>query len=163
MMECLHTFCRTCLIKYFRDEEVGCPTCGFKINTVRPRFHRAALLALVLICGAQLQPWTFVRPDRTLEEIIRKIVPGAKDFPQCGRKPTVSGGSIAEPTLRPSQGSVQGTGVSTVAGVDLVRLSVPVCVCVRACVCLCVSVSLCLCLRLSLSLSLSLSFSLSLV
>ncbi len=55
--ECLHTFCRSCLVKFLENaNEYNCPECDQQIH--------------------ETNPWDYLREDKTLEEIIFKLVPG---------------------------------------------------------------------------------------
>ncbi|XP_053962048.1 polycomb group protein Psc [Anastrepha ludens] len=53
IVECLHSFCHSCLIKHLRTEQY-CPRCEMMINTAKPN----------------------IKPDTTLQAIIYKLVPG---------------------------------------------------------------------------------------
>nr|XP_054766264.1 polycomb group RING finger protein 3-like [Lytechinus pictus] len=52
--ECLHTFCKSCLVKYL-EENNTCPTCRILIH--------------------QSHPLTYVGFDRTMQDIVYKLVP----------------------------------------------------------------------------------------
>eukprot|EP00794_Sanderia_malayensis_P015352 gene15352-16928_t len=55
--ECLHTFCRSCLVKYLENAvDYDCPNCQQQIH--------------------ETNPWEHLKEDKTLEEIIFKLVPG---------------------------------------------------------------------------------------
>ncbi|EDO37125.1 predicted protein, partial [Nematostella vectensis] len=55
--ECLHTFCKSCIVTYLQDSEDNtCPSC----NTV---IH-------------ETNPFDLLRSDQTLEDIVFKLVPG---------------------------------------------------------------------------------------
>ncbi|XP_065060779.1 polycomb group RING finger protein 5-A-like isoform X2 [Rhopilema esculentum] len=56
--ECLHTFCKSCLVRYLESatESFRCPDCHQQIH--------------------ETNPWEYLREDKTLEEIIFKLVPG---------------------------------------------------------------------------------------
>ncbi|CAD6194162.1 unnamed protein product [Caenorhabditis auriculariae] len=56
VIDCLHSFCKSCLLKYFDDDETTCPTCGILIH--------------------QSHPAQYVSFDRTMQDVIHKIVPG---------------------------------------------------------------------------------------
>ncbi|XP_075166547.1 posterior sex combs [Haematobia irritans] len=53
IVECLHSFCHSCLIKHLRTEQY-CPRCEMMINTAKPN----------------------IKPDTTLQAIVYKLVPG---------------------------------------------------------------------------------------
>uniref|UniRef100_A0A8C7D8P8 Polycomb group ring finger 5b n=1 Tax=Oncorhynchus kisutch TaxID=8019 RepID=A0A8C7D8P8_ONCKI len=59
--ECLHTFCRSCIIQHFEDSN-DCPKCGIQVHETNPR--------------------EMLRLDNTLEEIIFKLVPGLREKEQ---------------------------------------------------------------------------------
>ena len=51
IIECLHTFCRACIMRHFRESQV-CPTCDSNLGT---------------------NPRDLVRTDRTLQSIVDKV------------------------------------------------------------------------------------------
>eukprot|EP00105_Crassostrea_gigas_P001351 XP_011413488.1 PREDICTED: polycomb group RING finger protein 1-like isoform X1 [Crassostrea gigas] len=52
--ECLHTFCKSCIVKHLQSSK-NCPQCGVKVHETQPLLH--------------------LRPDRTLQDIVYKLVP----------------------------------------------------------------------------------------
>ncbi|XP_036816761.1 polycomb group RING finger protein 5-B [Oncorhynchus mykiss] len=56
--ECLHTFCKSCIIQHFEDSN-DCPKCGIQVH--------------------ETNPLEMLRLDNTLEEIIFKLVPGLRE------------------------------------------------------------------------------------
>lgn len=52
--ECLHTYCKTCIVKYLQSSK-HCPQCNLKVHETHPLFH--------------------LRADRTLQDIVYKLVP----------------------------------------------------------------------------------------
>ncbi|CAB1313218.1 unnamed protein product [Coregonus sp. 'balchen'] len=59
--ECLHTFCKSCIIQHFEDSN-DCPKCGIQVH--------------------ETNPLEMLRLDNTLEEIIFKLVPGLREKEQ---------------------------------------------------------------------------------
>ncbi|KAJ7371931.1 hypothetical protein OS493_022029 [Desmophyllum pertusum] len=55
IVECLHSFCRSCIVKYLQSS-YHCPVCDAEVHKTKPLLH--------------------IRPDRTLQEIVFKLVPG---------------------------------------------------------------------------------------
>ncbi|XP_075996600.1 polycomb group RING finger protein 5-A-like [Genypterus blacodes] len=55
--ECLHTFCKSCIVQHF-EESNDCPKCGVQVH--------------------ETNPLEMLRIDNTLEEIIFKLVPGLR-------------------------------------------------------------------------------------
>lgn len=55
IMECLHTFCRSCIVKYLQSSKF-CPQCNIKIHETQPVMH--------------------LKPDRVMQDIVFKLVPG---------------------------------------------------------------------------------------
>lgn len=55
IVECLHSFCRSCIVKYLHNS-FHCPVCDVEVHKTKPLLH--------------------IRPDRTLQEIVYKLVPG---------------------------------------------------------------------------------------
>lgn len=56
--ECLHTFCKSCLVKHL-EERSSCPECGIMIH--------------------QSHPLYYISFDRTLQDIVYKLVPNLLD------------------------------------------------------------------------------------
>uniref|UniRef100_A0AC35TM80 39S ribosomal protein L36, mitochondrial n=1 Tax=Rhabditophanes sp. KR3021 TaxID=114890 RepID=A0AC35TM80_9BILA len=56
VIECVHTFCRSCLLKHFEENDNNCPTCNLEIH--------------------QCYPSQYVAFDRTMQDIVYKLVPG---------------------------------------------------------------------------------------
>lgn len=56
--ECLHTFCKSCIVQHFEDSN-DCPKCGIQVH--------------------ETNPLEMLRCDNTLEEIIFKLVPGLRE------------------------------------------------------------------------------------
>lgn len=54
IIECLHTFCKTCIVKYLQTSKY-CPTCSTKVHETHPLSN--------------------VQPDRTMQDIVNSIVP----------------------------------------------------------------------------------------
>ncbi|KAI8777385.1 polycomb group RING finger protein 1-like isoform X2 [Biomphalaria glabrata] len=52
--ECLHTFCKSCIVKYLMNCK-HCPQCQLKVHETHPLF--------------------LLRPDRTLQDIVYKLIP----------------------------------------------------------------------------------------
>jgi len=52
--ECLHTFCKSCIVKHLEDE-TSCPTCETQIH--------------------QSYPLNYIAHDRTMQDIVYKLVP----------------------------------------------------------------------------------------
>uniref|UniRef100_A0A672P0R3 Polycomb group RING finger protein 5-B-like n=1 Tax=Sinocyclocheilus grahami TaxID=75366 RepID=A0A672P0R3_SINGR len=56
--ECLHTFCKSCIVQHFEDSN-DCPRCGIQVH--------------------ETNPLEMLRLDNTLEEVIFKLVPGLRE------------------------------------------------------------------------------------
>ncbi|KAJ8973010.1 hypothetical protein NQ317_004608 [Molorchus minor] len=54
IIECLHTFCRSCIVKYLENHKY-CPVCDVQVHKTKPLLN--------------------VRPDKTLQDIVYKLVP----------------------------------------------------------------------------------------
>uniref|UniRef100_A0A0K0DGV8 RING-type domain-containing protein n=1 Tax=Angiostrongylus cantonensis TaxID=6313 RepID=A0A0K0DGV8_ANGCA len=59
VIDCLHTFCKSCLLTYFEEEDNCCPSCEQLIH--------------------QSHPSHYVAFDRTMQDIVYKLVPGLLD------------------------------------------------------------------------------------
>ncbi|XP_046743408.1 polycomb group protein Psc-like [Diprion similis] len=55
IIECLHSFCRSCIIKYLESNKY-CPICEVQVHKSKPLLN--------------------IRPDHTLQDIVYKLVPG---------------------------------------------------------------------------------------
>lgn len=53
--ECLHTFCKSCIVKFLQSSKY-CPQCNIKIH--------------------ETQPLVNLKPDRVMQDIVYKLVPG---------------------------------------------------------------------------------------
>ncbi|EDV22929.1 uncharacterized protein TRIADDRAFT_28310, partial [Trichoplax adhaerens] len=56
--ECLHTYCKSCLVRYVQDSN-RCPTCDIVIHETQPLYN--------------------IRMDRTMQDIVDKFVPWLKE------------------------------------------------------------------------------------
>nr|CAB3225832.1 polycomb group protein Psc [Phallusia mammillata] len=54
IIECLHSFCRTCIVRYLTDHK-SCPICNVQVHKTRPLLN--------------------IRSDQTLQEIVYNLVP----------------------------------------------------------------------------------------
>ena len=59
VLDCLHTFCKSCLLKHFEEKENTCPRCKTLIH--------------------QSHPTHYVAFDRTIQDIVYKLVPGMQE------------------------------------------------------------------------------------
>jgi len=83
IIECLHTFCRSCIHRHFRDSNV-CPTCDTKLGT---------------------DPKALVRTDRTLQSIVDKV------FPEFAKKDSAPKRQSSPPADdRPAKAAREGSG-----------------------------------------------------
>lgn len=65
IVECLHTFCKKCIVKHLQVSK-HCPTCNVKVH--------------------ETQPFLNLRSDRTLQDIVYKLVPGLFENEQKRRE-----------------------------------------------------------------------------
>lgn len=56
--ECLHTFCKSCIVKHFFYSN-RCPTCSIVVHQTQPHYN--------------------IRPDRQLQDIVYKMVPSLEE------------------------------------------------------------------------------------
>lgn len=63
--ECLHTFCKSCIVKYFQTSK-NCPMCNLQIHETQPLFN--------------------IRLDRTMQDIVAKLVPGITEAEEARRR-----------------------------------------------------------------------------
>ncbi|XP_077438681.1 polycomb group RING finger protein 6 [Vanacampus margaritifer] len=57
--ECLHTFCKSCIVKHFFDSN-RCPSCTIIVHQTQPLYN--------------------IRPDRQLQDIVYKMVPFLEEY-----------------------------------------------------------------------------------
>nr|6WI7_A Chain A, E3 ubiquitin-protein ligase RING2, Polycomb complex protein BMI-1 chimera [Homo sapiens]6WI8_A Chain A, E3 ubiquitin-protein ligase RING2,Polycomb complex protein BMI-1 chimera [Homo sapiens]6WI8_B Chain B, E3 ubiquitin-protein ligase RING2,Polycomb complex protein BMI-1 chimera [Homo sapiens] len=55
IIECLHSFCKTCIVRYLETSKY-CPICDVQVHKTRPLLN--------------------IRSDKTLQDIVYKLVPG---------------------------------------------------------------------------------------
>lgn len=61
--ECLHTFCRSCIVKHLQDKDDNlCPICAILIH--------------------ETNPFEMLRSDQTLEDVIYKLIPSLQENEQ---------------------------------------------------------------------------------
>ncbi|XP_045189646.1 polycomb group RING finger protein 3-like isoform X2 [Mercenaria mercenaria] len=63
--ECLHTFCRSCLVKFLLENNT-CPRCGILIH--------------------QSHPLNYISHDRTMQDIVYKLVPNLQETYEDDKK-----------------------------------------------------------------------------
>lgn len=63
--ECLHTFCKSCIVKYFQTSK-NCPMCNLQIHETQPLFN--------------------IKLDRTMQDIVAKLVPGILEAEERRRR-----------------------------------------------------------------------------
>ncbi|KAL5481327.1 hypothetical protein EMCRGX_G021464 [Ephydatia muelleri] len=76
----MHTFCKTCIVKYLQTNK-QCPICNTVVHETQP------LLSL--------------RPDRTMQDIVFKLVPGLFKTEQIRREQFYAERGVADPNTRP--------------------------------------------------------------
>lgn len=63
--ECLHTFCKSCIVKYLMSCK-HCPVCKLKVHETHPLF--------------------LLRPDRTLQDVVYKLIPNLFESEELRRE-----------------------------------------------------------------------------
>ncbi|MBN3280693.1 PCGF3 protein, partial [Polyodon spathula] len=76
--ECLHTFCRSCLVKYL-EENNTCPTCRIVIHQSHPLQYIGTRHTSPKQKDKQNGLDRQTRHDRTMQDIVYKLVPGLQD------------------------------------------------------------------------------------
>ncbi|XP_066942060.1 serine-rich adhesin for platelets-like [Macrobrachium rosenbergii] len=82
IVECLHSFCKTCIVRYLETSKF-CPICDVQVHKTKP------LLS--------------IRPDKTLQDIVYKLVPGLYQNEMCRRRDFYASHPEADP-LTPEDG-----------------------------------------------------------
>lgn len=90
--ECLHTFCKTCIVKYL-EEHVTCPICDLVIH--------------------QSHPLNYISHDRTMQDIVYKLVPNLQEgeeereetFYKCRGLPLPRSNSVNEECVENNNGT----------------------------------------------------------
>ncbi|KAB0794630.1 hypothetical protein PPYR_11469 [Photinus pyralis] len=77
IIECLHTFCRSCIVQYLVKNKY-CPVCDVQVHKTKPLLN--------------------IRPDKTLQDIVYKLVPRLFQNEMCRRREFYT----SHPDARPS-------------------------------------------------------------
>ncbi|XP_064390903.1 polycomb group RING finger protein 1-like [Halichondria panicea] len=78
--ECLHTFCKSCIVKHLQSNN-DCPTCNVVVHETQPLLN--------------------IRPDRTMQDIVYKLVPGLYKSEQKRREEFYLERGESDPSARP--------------------------------------------------------------
>ncbi|XP_022907092.2 uncharacterized protein [Onthophagus taurus] len=78
IIECLHTFCRSCIVRYLETHKY-CPVCDVLVHKTRPL--------------------TNIRPDKTMQDIVYKLVPRLYQEEMCRRRDFYISHPEATPTV----------------------------------------------------------------
>ncbi|ROT81203.1 hypothetical protein C7M84_000029 [Penaeus vannamei] len=84
IVECLHSFCKTCIVRYLESSKF-CPICDVQVHKTKP------LLS--------------IRPDKTLQDIVYKLVPGLYQNEMCRRREFYTGHPETQPMSQEDGGS----------------------------------------------------------
>ncbi|KAK7477507.1 hypothetical protein BaRGS_00031271 [Batillaria attramentaria] len=84
--ECLHTFCKSCIVKYLQSSK-HCPQCNLKVHETHPLFH--------------------LRADRTMQDIVYKLVPHLLDNEEKRREEFNKARGVVTPTKPGKKTEVQ--------------------------------------------------------
>ncbi|KAK8746200.1 hypothetical protein OTU49_017294 [Cherax quadricarinatus] len=84
IVECLHSFCKTCIVRYLESSKF-CPICDVQVHKTKP------LLS--------------IRLDKTLQDIVYKLVPGLYQNEMCKRREFYSGHPETPPATPEDGGS----------------------------------------------------------
>ncbi|XP_024238841.1 polycomb group RING finger protein 1 isoform X3 [Oncorhynchus tshawytscha] len=88
--ECLHTFCKSCIVKYLQTSKY-CPMCNIKIHETQP------LLNLKL--------------DRVMQDIVYKLVPGLQESEDKRIKEFYQSRGLERVVQPPGEDSIPDTGL----------------------------------------------------
>lgn len=77
IIECLHTFCRSCIVQYLVKNKY-CPVCDVQVHKTKPLLN--------------------IRPDKTVQDIVYKLVPRLFQNEMCRRREFYT----SHPEVRPS-------------------------------------------------------------
>uniref|UniRef100_A0A6G1S3Q7 Polycomb group RING finger protein 3 n=2 Tax=Aceria tosichella TaxID=561515 RepID=A0A6G1S3Q7_9ACAR len=83
IIECLHTFCKNCIVKYLSDSNNTCPKCDNVIH--------------------QSHPLQYISFDRTMQDIVYKLVPNL-ERPKDSDSNNNIGGSIHSSDIKAKDG-----------------------------------------------------------
>ncbi|XP_076046399.1 uncharacterized protein LOC143028344 [Oratosquilla oratoria] len=87
IIECLHSFCKTCIVRYLESSKF-CPICDVQVHKTKP------LLS--------------IRPDKILQDIVYKLVPGLYQNEMCLRREFYKKHADAKPLNREDSGCDSG-------------------------------------------------------
>ncbi|XP_019851698.1 PREDICTED: polycomb group RING finger protein 1-like [Amphimedon queenslandica] len=80
IIECLHTFCKTCIVKYLQNCN-SCPVCNTVVHETQPLLN--------------------IRPDRTMQDIVYKLVPSLYNAEQKRREEFYRERGEEDPNVQP--------------------------------------------------------------
>ncbi|GAB6031421.1 Polycomb group RING finger protein 1 [Chamberlinius hualienensis] len=83
--ECLHTFCKSCIVKYLETSKF-CPMCNLKIHETQPLLN--------------------LKPDRVMQEIVYKLVPNLLQNEQKRRQDFEKSRALNQPSPNSPYGQI---------------------------------------------------------
>ncbi|KAH8040688.1 hypothetical protein HPB51_012003 [Rhipicephalus microplus] len=87
IIECLHSFCKTCIVKYLEKSKL-CPVCDVQVHKTRPLLN--------------------IRADQTLQDIVYKVVPGLFRNEMARRRQFYNSLSPSESSAKPTSSEERG-------------------------------------------------------
>ncbi|KAL1430088.1 hypothetical protein MTO96_015567 [Rhipicephalus appendiculatus] len=87
IIECLHSFCKTCIVKYLEKNKL-CPVCDAQVHKTRPLLN--------------------IRSDQTLQDIVYKLVPGLFRNEMARRRQFYDSLSPSESSAKPTSSEGRG-------------------------------------------------------
>ncbi|XP_064613942.1 LOW QUALITY PROTEIN: polycomb complex protein BMI-1-like [Liolophura sinensis] len=90
IIECLHSFCRTCIVRYLETSKY-CPICEVQVHKTRPLHH--------------------IRQDKTLQDLVYKLVPGLFKGEMKRRRDYYVDKPGATPTFLTAEGRGEAVGL----------------------------------------------------
>ncbi|KXJ15743.1 polycomb group RING finger protein 5-B [Exaiptasia diaphana] len=119
--ECLHTFCRSCIVKHLSQKEINeCPTCNIIIH--------------------ETNPMEMLRADQMLEDVIYKLIPGLQQNEELRerefnrkKKKIEEQSSVISDRESPVRSSVDTMYRTTISFNNYHRDEPQICVCLECC------------------------------
>ncbi|CAG0914271.1 unnamed protein product [Notodromas monacha] len=102
IVECLHSFCRSCIVRYLETSKY-CPICDVQIHKTKPLLN--------------------IRPDKTLQDIVFKLVPGLFEDEMRRRREFYSKHPESEPADLEENGRMIGHRYVICSSKDMINVA----------------------------------------
>ncbi|KAK9702390.1 Zinc finger, C3HC4 type (RING finger) [Popillia japonica] len=81
LVDCMHSFCKSCILKHFENNKLICPTCSTACKRKENfSYYRSDMqlqtLVYKIVPGLYAKDFSYYRSDMQLQTLVYKIVPG---------------------------------------------------------------------------------------